>query len=273
MYFCRPLIKSFLQVRKKTKRFEDNARSYNVVEPGQERYEKMKGQWHAHFQNQNPITLELACGRGEYTVGLAAAYPERNYIGIDVKGDRIWKGAQHAQAAKLDNAGFLRTQILMLEYFFNPGEVDEIYIVFPDPRPKKRDVHRRLTFARFIDMYKRILAPGGLIHLKTDNTGLFEYTLETVRQREDLQDLVYTHNLYTSPLLEEHLGIKTKYEKLFTGKGENIKYMRFKLDPAISTPRHYKDKPHQIPGFHKLVPPQKYKDQPRGNEAAPGANE
>src|SRR5690606_9681764 len=154
-------------------------------------------------------------------------FPQRNYIGVDIKGDRIWKGSTIALSENLRNAGFLRTHILHIESFFGPAEVDEIWLTFPDPRPRKRDIKRRLTSPRYMEMYKNIIRDGGFVRLKTDNTRLFEYTLEEVEKRSDIRDLAYTADLYGSDLENECFGIKTRYEQEFSEKGEKIKYLRF----------------------------------------------
>ena len=191
-------------------------------------YERICGHWNSlFFNNERPITLELACGRGEYTVGLAKLFPDRNFVGVDIKGERIWKGSTWAVEEALSNVGFLRTQILMIERFFQPGEVDEIWLTFPDPRPRKRDVKRRLTSPRFFEMYKKIIKPGGFLRLKTDNTILFDYTLEQVQSRIDVKDLRFTDDLYSSELRAECFDIRTRYEEEFATKGEKIKYLRF----------------------------------------------
>jgi len=217
-------------VRKKQRRFEENAGRRNVIQPGKPFYDTVKGNWHNDFFcNDNPIVVEMGCGRGEYTVGLAQHFTSINFIGIDIKGDRIWKGSSMADQLGLENAAFLRTQVQQVENFFEENEVDEIWITFPDPRPKDRDEKRRLTFKRFIEIYKRIMKSGGIIHLKTDNTELFEYSLETILQRKDVEELEFTRDLYTSPLNELHLGIQTRYEKKHHDLGEKIKYLRFKL--------------------------------------------
>ena len=217
-------------MKKKQERFKIIEDRANVIEPSKELYQTIKGNWRKdYFKNQNPITLELACGRGEYSVGLARTFPEKNYIGIDIKGERIWKGSTVAEEAKLQNVGFLRTHILMIENFFEAGEVDEIWMTFPDPRPKKRDIKRRLTSPRFIEIYKKLAKPGSYIRLKTDNTKLFEYTLEEMQGRQDIDDLRYTFDIYTSDLRGECFDIKTRYEQEFAGKGESIKYLRFRF--------------------------------------------
>jgi len=188
----------------------------------------MKGKWNQHyFKNDHPITVELACGRGEYTIGLAERFPERNFIGVDIKGERIWKGSTLAAEGALTNVAFLRTQILLIENFFDEHEISEIWLTFPDPRPRKRDIKRRLTSPRFLEMFKKLLRPSGYIRLKTDNTNLYEYTLEEVKARTDIEDLKYTTDIYESPLREECFDIKTRYEEEFASKGETIKYLRF----------------------------------------------
>ena len=148
---------------------------------------------------------------------------------MDIKGERIWKGSTLALNDNLSNAAFLRTHILVIENFFEPGEVDEIWLTFPDPRPRKRDIKRRLTSPRYMEMYKRLLPAGGYVRLKTDNTILYEYTLEQVRQRGDISDLAFTTDVYDSPLENECFGIKTRYEQEFAEKGEKIKYLRFRF--------------------------------------------
>jgi tRNA (guanine-N7-)-methyltransferase len=201
-----------------------------VLQRGKDIFTKIKGNWNeVYFKNDRPITIELACGRGEYSVGLAGRFPERNFIGIDMKGDRLWKGSSMAIEQSLSNVGFLRTQILDLESFFEPGEVDEIWLTFPDPRPRKRDVKRRLTSPRFMDMFKKLLKPGQYFRLKTDNTPLFEYTMQQLGMRNDLDDFKYTLDLYNSDLREECFDIKTRYEEMFTAQGETIKYVRFRF--------------------------------------------
>ncbi len=217
-------------MKRKQERFRAIEEYRNVVEPSKPLYENIKGKWRSeYFKNENPITLELACGRGEYTIGLARLFPERNYIGVDIKGERIWKGSTLALQEQLTNACFLRTQILTIENFFEPREVDEIWLTFPDPRPRKRDVKRRLTSPRFMAMYKTLLKKGGYLRLKTDNTSLYEYTCEQIRERSDVDDFAFTDAVYNSPLENECFGIKTRYEQEFTEKGEKIKYLRFRF--------------------------------------------
>jgi len=217
-------------MKSKLKRFEIIAGRENVIEPGKELFLTIKGNWNnVQFKNENPITLELACGRGEYTVGMARAIPNRNFIGVDKKGDRLWKGSTWAVDEQLTNVAFLRTDILFIESFFKPGEVNEIWLTFPDPRPRKRDIKRRLSSSRYIDMYKKLLPTGGFFRFKTDNTDLFNFTLEELAMRNDLVDFAFTHDLYQSELRPECHDIKTKYEEMFAVKGETIKYLRFRF--------------------------------------------
>ncbi|MCC5920125.1 MAG: tRNA (guanosine(46)-N7)-methyltransferase TrmB [Cyclobacteriaceae bacterium] len=218
-------------MRTKLIRFESNADNPLIYEPGKDNIKDIKGNWHKKaFGNDHPITLELACGRGEYTVGLSQVFPERNFIGIDIKGERIWKGADQIVANGSTNAVFLRTHITSLESFFARNEVSEIWIVFPDPRPKSRDARRRLTHPRFLDIYRNICRKGAWVNLKTDNTPLFDFTLDLLSKERGIKDLVYTRDLYRSELLLEHYAITTRYEKLWTQKGENIKFMRFRIN-------------------------------------------
>ncbi len=221
-------------MKRKLERFSIIADRDNVLQPGKELYFQVKGKWNEiYFKNNNPISLELACGRGEYTIGLANRFPDCNYIGVDIKGDRLWKGSTLAVEQNLTNVAFLRTQILLIENFFEPGEADEIWLTFPDPRPRKIDVRRRLTNSRFLIMYKNLLKPEGYFRFKTDNTGLFEYTLEEIQNRSDIIDLKFTNDLYESDLRGECFDIKTKYEEMFVNKGEKIKYLRcrFRAEP------------------------------------------
>lgn len=217
-------------MKRKQERFRIIEARENVIERSKEIYEAIKGKWRsAYFKNEHPITVELACGRGEYSVNLAKLLPDRNFIGVDIKGERIWKGSTLALEEKIDNVAFLRTSILLLENFFEQGEIDEVWITFPDPRPRKRDIKRRLTSPRYLDMYKKLIKPGSYVRIKTDNTPLYLYSLEEVRARNDISDLRYTDDLYSSALRPECFDIKTRYEEKFTAEGEQIKYLRFRL--------------------------------------------
>lgn len=190
-----------------------------------------KGNWHQTvFKNENPIVLELGCGKGEYTIGLAEKNPHKNYIGVDIKGNRIWTGASQALAKKLNNVAFIRTKIDFIDYCFAEAEVSEIWITFPDPQPQKARARQRLTNPMFINRYKTILKKDGLVHLKTDSTSMYEYTLEVIKE-QGYKLLFSTNNLYANcpEDRQELINIKTHYEKLFTDKGEDIKYCCFQI--------------------------------------------
>lgn len=216
--------------RKKLQRFKENDANRNVVQAGKPIFETIKGNWNKiQFPIAQPIVVELACGRGEFTVGLAREYPQSNFIGVDIKGSRIWKGSTIAIQEGLDNVAFLRTQIQELDKYFDNGEISELWITFPDPFPREGDEKRRLTSGKFLDMYKPLIATGGVVHFKTDNTGLFDYTLELLKSRQDVELLLFTNDFYQSPYRDEHHGIQTRYEKMFSEKGEKIKYLKFKF--------------------------------------------
>lgn len=188
----------------------------------------LKGKWHSDFfGNDNPIVLELGCGKGEYTVGLARRFRDKNYIGIDIKGARMWTGACQAREEKLGNVAFLRTNIELLPHFFSPGEVAEIWITFPDPQMKK--TRKRLTSTRFLELYREVLAPGGIVHLKTDSPFLYTYTHLLVELNR-LPAMVDTDDLYHSDYVSEILDIKTFYERQWLERGLTIKYISFPLD-------------------------------------------
>jgi len=215
--------------KNKLARFEDNQSAPNILQEGKALFDNLKGNWkELYFKNSNPITLELACGKGEYTVGLAAHFADRNFVGVDVKGARMWRGSQTAIENNWQHVAFLRTRIHALESFFAPQEIDDIWIVFPDPRPRLGDEKRRLTSPRFLKMYRNIAKPDAWIRLKTDNAALYAYTLE-VLEKENIRNLTHTADLYNSPLLEEHFGIKTYYEEFFTAKGSNVHYIKFQF--------------------------------------------
>jgi tRNA (guanine-N7-)-methyltransferase len=215
-------------MKRKQERFKIIEERENVIEPTKPHYMKMKGEWsNSYFKNDNPITVELACGRGEYTTGLAKLFPNRNFIGVDIKGERIWKGSTVAVEENLINAAFLRTHILMIENFFAEDEIDEIWLTFPDPRPRMSDIKRRLTSTRFIDIYKKLLRKDGFLRLKTDNTILYEYSIEELSSRTDIKNFKCTDQIYNSELRPECFDIKTRYEEAFAAKGETIKYLRF----------------------------------------------
>jgi len=190
----------------------------------------LKGRWaELHFKNSNPVVLELACGKGEYSVGLARMFPEKNFIGVDLKGNRIWRGARTGIDEGIPNLAFLRIQIEDIMDYFGPGEVDEIWITFPDPQPQDSREKKRLTYPAFLERYKAFLKPGGKINLKTDNDGLYQYTLETV-QLLGLPVHKQTDKLYTSEHADEVLSIKTHYERIYLKHDKNINYIQFSFD-------------------------------------------
>ncbi|MBS1528514.1 MAG: tRNA (guanosine(46)-N7)-methyltransferase TrmB [Bacteroidetes bacterium] len=209
----------------KLKRFAEVATFPNVVQL--DAGLPYKGQWAKQFfKNDNPVVLELACGKGEYTVNLARLFPDINFIGIDYKGNRIWRGAKDALEEGVKNVGFLRIQIeTILDYFAN-GEIDEIWITFPDPQPQVSREKKRLTSPRFLEKYKQVLKPGGIIHLKTDDDGLHAYTAEKIEEL-GLKLHVKTEDLYHSEYADEVLSIKTYYEKKYLKDNKNINYLKF----------------------------------------------
>ena len=192
---------------------------------------QMAGQWAArHFGNKQPITLELACGRGEYALGLARRYPARNFIGVDIKGARIWKGASNALAEGVANVAFLRTRIELIEQFLAPGEVSEIWITFPDPFLRTSKANRRLTSPRFLEAYRRLLAPGGTVHLKTDSPELYDYTLEVLAEFPGARILTQKADIYAGPLPLPELELKTYYERMHLAEGRKIRYVGFGVE-------------------------------------------
>ncbi|HSN60030.1 MAG TPA: tRNA (guanosine(46)-N7)-methyltransferase TrmB [Ferruginibacter sp.] len=213
--------------QKKLLRFAQIKAFSNVME-----YPKdMQGQWQSFFKNEQPILLELACGRGEYTVGLATMHANQNFIGVDVKGNRMYIGAKHALNNHLTNAAFLRTQIEMLADYFAPGEVEEIWITFPDPQLRTSTAKRRLTHPRFLRLYQKILKPGGSIHLKTDSPALFKFTKRVI-ELYGLFLVDESEDVYANPHKPE-LDIKTHYEGLDIAQSKKIHYLQFKLSDTI----------------------------------------
>lgn len=219
----------------KARRFSENLTFANLVQPEfEEIFRKdhpLKGRWHEDFfGNDRPITLELGCGRGEYTVALARRHPDRNYIGVDIKGARMWRGAKTATEEHMPNVGFLRTRIEFIGSFFAPGEVDEIWITFPDPQLKKQRVKKRLTSPQFLAAYAAFLAPGAAINLKTDSRHLHEYTKAVAECNglpvaECCSDIYGPDGISDSELTE----IRTAYETKFLKQGLPITYLRFSL--------------------------------------------
>ncbi|MBK7812519.1 MAG: tRNA (guanosine(46)-N7)-methyltransferase TrmB [Saprospiraceae bacterium] len=188
---------------------------------------ELKGKWCSnHFKNDNPLILELACGRGEYSLGLAAIYPHKNFIGIDIKGARIWKGASTALAHQLNNIAFLRTKIELIGHFFEPGEISEIWVTFPDPFPRPSKSNRRLTSSIFLDHYSKVLKEGAHLHLKTDDPGLYAFSLQTLQSHPNYTVLYHDDDIYSKSLPYPELEIKTYYEKIHLDLGKKIKYIR-----------------------------------------------
>jgi tRNA (guanine-N7-)-methyltransferase len=192
---------------------------------------EMKGKWNElFFKNDHPIVLELGCGKGEYTVGLGQLYPDKNFIGVDIKGARLWTGAKDSFEKSMNNVAFLRTNIEMIHHFFAESEVSEIWLTFPDPQMKK--VTKRLTATNFMKSYQQFLKPKGLIHLKTDSNFMFTYTCEMIKANQYL--VVFSNdNLYNSDLKDPILGIKTFYEQQWLDRGMTIKYIQFQLENRV----------------------------------------
>nr|WP_314802337.1 tRNA (guanosine(46)-N7)-methyltransferase TrmB [uncultured Capnocytophaga sp.] len=220
--------------KNKLKRFRENETFTNVLQPSREEILSgnfpLKGKWASDFfQNENPIVLELGCGKGEYTVNLAQQYPQKNFIGVDIKGARFWRGAKTALEEKVPNAAFLRCQIELIDMIFASNEVAEIWITFPDPQIKYKRTKHRLTNADFLEKYKKILAPEGLIHLKTDSEFLHGYTLGLLHGLG--HEILYAnHHIYRNEgAPAEVLAIQTTYEKIYLAQGKPITYIRFRL--------------------------------------------
>lgn len=211
---------------------KDKLRKFAEIETFANVYEldagkSLKGKWSKmHFKNDAPLVLELACGKGEYTVNLAQLFPEKNFIGIDYKGNRIWRGAKTAIEEGIENVAFLRIQIEQILDYFDADEVSEIWITFPDPQPQISREKKRLTAPRFLEKYKVILQESAPINLKTDNDDFYAFTLETIEQL-GLKLHVRTEDLYRSDLVDEVLSIKTYYEKKYLAHDKNINYVRF----------------------------------------------
>ncbi|MDE7070264.1 MAG: tRNA (guanosine(46)-N7)-methyltransferase TrmB [Alistipes sp.] len=217
----------------KLRRFAENLTFECFVQPAFEEAfgcdHPLKGRWHSDFfRNDRPIVLELGCGKGEYTVALAERDPSRNYIGVDIKGARMWRGAKTATERGMKNVGFLRTRIELIDSFFARGEVSEIWITFPDPQLKTRRAKKRLTSPLFLERYARMLPAEGRIHLKTDSQHLFAYT-QAVIGRFGLECEAANDDIYGSGFADEVLSVKTAYERMFLDRGLPITYTRFSL--------------------------------------------
>ena len=219
--------------KNKLKRFKENESFPNVIQPSREEIVSgfsLKENWHTHFKNDNPIVLELGCGKGEYTVGLAKRFPNKNFIGIDIKGARFWKGAKTAIEEELPNVTFIRTQIELVDHIFGAEEVSEIWITFPDPQIKYKRTKHRMTNTEFLKRYKHILKPDGTVNLKTDSEFMHGYTLGLLHGL-GLEVLYANHDVYKnegSP--KEVLEIQTFYENQYLEKGKPITFIRFKVN-------------------------------------------
>lgn len=212
----------------KLRRFAEISTFENVIQL--EEGHALKGKWlENHFKNNHPLVLELACGKGEYAVEMARQFPQNNFIGVDYKGNRIWRGAKTALEEGVNNVAFLRIQIEQILDYFEPDEVSEIWITFPDPQPQVSRERKRLTSPRFLENYRKILQPGGFIHLKTDNDELYNYTLEKIKEL-NMQLHISTDNLYHSVYADEILSIKTYYEKKYLQNNKNINYLKFSFE-------------------------------------------
>ena len=214
--------------QKKLQRFAEIATFPNVLQYP----EGMQGQWNTFFKNNFPITLELACGKGEYTVSLATIYPQRNFIGVDLKGNRMWVGAKKALEDQINNAAFLRTHIDKIAQYFNKGEVDEIWITFPDPHLRTSRAKKRLTHPQYLRLYNKILKEGGLLHLKTDSPDLYEFT-KTVISLYGLNTVRDIIDIHKDENIAPDLQIKTYYESLDIAQSKKVFYLCFTLPKEI----------------------------------------
>lgn len=219
--------------KNKLARFAENATFRNLIQMSFEEIKELgqcplKGKWRENFfENDKPLVLELGCGKGEYTVGLARKYPEKNFIGIDIKGARLWRGCKTSNEENMKNVAFIRSHIQMITSYFDSNEVDEIWITFPDPQLKKPN--KRLTSDRFLQLYSQILKPQGLIHLKTDSAELYDFTLNEVLKPSNREVLYHTDDLYHSDFTEEVIEIQTFYESMYLKQGKPITYIKFRL--------------------------------------------
>jgi tRNA (guanine-N7-)-methyltransferase len=212
--------------RRKTAKYNLAIALDNVIQSPKPIFGTLAGKWKSqYFNNTHSLVLELGCGRGEYTNGLGKLFPDMNFVGVDVKGDRLAQGGRAASELELMNTAFLRIHMQEIDEHFAENEVDEIWITFPDPRLRDRDEKRRLTFHTFLNRYKKILKPGGIIHLKTDSLPFFEFSVGSLVEN-GWDVIVKTTDLYTSEWMDDHFGIKTRFEEMFYEKGFNINYLR-----------------------------------------------
>ncbi len=220
--------------KKKLIRFKENETFNNLFQYSYSQLTNegfhLKGKWNMdYFKNPNPVILELGCGKGEYTVKLAQQNPHKNFIGIDIKGARLWWGCKTAMKKKLLNVAFIRTRIHLLDHYFAENEVSEIWLTFPDPQPQQSRIRKRLTHPHYIELYKRMLKPDGIIHLKTDNNSFVNYTLGVIKEKK-LQLHYHSNDIYSKCNDEFITGIQTFYEKMYLEKNKKINYLRFKTN-------------------------------------------
>jgi tRNA (guanine-N7-)-methyltransferase len=224
--------------KRKLQRFAENETFNHFFQPGWEELSagfSLRGNWNKNFyHNHSPIIIEMGCGKGEYTVDLSSKYPERNFIGIDKKGARMWRGAKTSNEDNRPNVAFVRIRAENIAKVFGPGEIDEIWITFPEPQPNSPRHSKRFTSPQFIERYRQVLKPGGIIHLKTDNDMFYEYTLDVIR--ESGHELLYNNpDLYATPddpEVKDVIDVQTHYEKIWLEQGLTIKYLRFRLNEA-----------------------------------------
>lgn len=223
--------------KNKLQKFEENKSFDNLFQYSYERIMgegfPLKGRWHEDFfHNDHPIVLELGCGKGEYSVGLARAHTDINYIGIDIKGARMWRGLTQAREEGLSNVAFIRTRIDQIEHFFAPDEVDEIWVTFPDPHPGEgeRNARHRLTSPEFLERYRKFVKPDGVLNLKTDSPIMYEFTLHEVIEKQGLPLLYHTDDLYANDDVLEVKTIRTFYEQMWLDEGRTIKYLKFNIN-------------------------------------------
>ena len=218
--------------KKKLKRFAENITFSHLFQYPYEELIKgfpLKGKWNEdYFHNNHPIILELGCGKGEYSIFLAKKYPDKNFIGIDIKGARLWRGSKTVEEENLKNVAFVRTKIQLITLFFGPGEISEIWITFPDPQPRKSKESKRLNSPAFLKRYNEILRKEGIIHLKTDNEAMFDYMLEII-EREGHRLIQAERDVYGGGYEGDANAIRTFYEEKFNRDGSTIKYVEFQL--------------------------------------------